>query len=74
MVPWGSLAPLMITRLIVSLKKAVKPQDSIWSAGRLASVRFARYSIGGSERGDGVALGDLSSEGESSLSRSDGRS
>ena len=67
MVPWGSLAPLVITRLIVSLKKAVNPSDSVWSAGRLATVGFAQRTIG-----DGVVvLGNLSSEGGSGLPRSD---
>ena len=59
MVPWDSLAPIMITRLIISLKKAANPLESVWSAGQMASVRFARRTIGGSERGGAVALGNF---------------
>jgi hypothetical protein len=66
--------PLMITRLILSLNKAANPQDSIWSfggTGQEDTVRFARYTIGGTERrGGDIALGHLSSEGRSGLLRS----
>ena len=53
---------LMITHLILSLKRAVSPQDSIWS-GQLDTVRFARHIISGAKgRGGDIALGCLSSE------------
>ena len=55
------LVPLMITRLILSLKKVANPQDSIWSlsgAGQRETIRFARYTISGAEGGGGdIALG-----------------
>jgi len=63
--------PIMITRLILSLKKAV---DSVsGNARQLQTIRFARHTIGGTERvrGGDMALGDLSSEGTSGSSRND---
>ena len=72
--PWDSLMPIMITRLILSLKKAVNSPNSVSSGpGRLETVRLARCTVGGTERvrGGDVALRDLSSEGTSDLSRSD---
>ena len=44
--------PLMVTRLILSLKKTAKPPDTIRSAGRVPSIKFARRTIGGTEHGD----------------------
>ena len=45
-----SLMPLMITRLIISLKKAVEDPDQMWSApSQVESVRFARRTVGGTE-------------------------
>ena len=44
----------MVTRLILSLKKAVNYSGSIWgsSVGQLETAVFAQRTIGGSERGD----------------------
>ena len=71
--PWDSLVPLMITRLILSLKKAANPQASIWSlsgTGQLETARFASHTIGGTEgEGGDIVLGHLSSERRSGLSR-----
>ena len=59
----------MITRLIVSLKKAANHKNSRWTGtGQTGSVGLARHTIGGSERGDAVALKNLSPEGGSCLS------
>ena len=42
----------MITRLILSLKKATKTPDAIWNAGQVPSIKFARRrTIGGTEHG-----------------------
>lgn len=52
----------MIVRLILSLKEAADPQDSIWSCGtgQVGTVRFARNTISGTEGGGGdIALGRL---------------
>jgi len=65
-----SLIPLMVTRLILSLRKAANPQDSIWSrgTGQVDTVRFARDAVSGTEGGGGdIALGHLSSGGSSGL-------
>ena len=46
----------MITRMILSLKKAGNSPGSGWGTGgrdQLESIRFARRTIGGSERGGG---------------------
>ena len=69
--PWDSLVPMMITRLILSLKKAVHSLSS--GAGRLETIRFAQSTVGGTNRvrGGDMALRDLSSEGASSLPRND---
>ena len=58
--PWDSLIPLMVTRLILSLKKAANYPGSIWdsSVGQLETAVFAQRTIGGSERGGNVALSD----------------
>ena len=65
--PWDSLAPVIITRLILSLKKAVSSISS--GAGRLETVRFAQRTIGGTDRviGGDMALRNLSSEGTGGL-------
>jgi len=60
----------MVTRLILSLRKAANPQDSIWSrgTGQVETVRFARDTISGTGGGGGdIALGHLSSGGSSGL-------
>ena len=44
--------PIMITRLILSLKKTARIPDTIRSAGRVPSIKFARRTIGGTEYGD----------------------
>jgi len=55
----------MITRLMLSLKRAARAPDLSWSFNdgfQPESLRFANYSIGGSKLGDGgVALGALPS-------------
>ena len=49
--------PLMVTRLILSLKKTRNSSESVWSAGQLESLRFAEHTIGGTERRGGhIAL------------------
>jgi len=57
------LVPVMITRLMLSLKRAARSPDLSWSfsdAFQPENLRFANYSIGGSELGGGrVALGAL---------------
>jgi len=65
----------MITRLILSLKKAATSPDSVWSNGgpsQIATAIFAQRVFSGTERvrGDDVALRNLPSEGTSGLSRS----
>ena len=56
--------PLMINRLILSLKKAGSSPDTMWSTtvGQPENLRFAQRTIGGSERRDGgdIALKNLS--------------
>jgi len=67
----------MITRLVLSLKEAANPQDSIWSCGtgQVGTVRFARHTISGTEGGGGdIVLGSLPSERNSGLPRSYGQS
>ncbi|KAF9783419.1 hypothetical protein BJ322DRAFT_1070696 [Thelephora terrestris] len=61
---WGSLVPLMITRLMLSLKKAANTPGPIWGTnGQLESVRFARRTFGGTERrNDDIAMRPLTSE------------
>ena len=68
--------PSMITRLILSLKKAATSPDSVWSSGgpdQITTAIFAQRAVSGTERvrGDDVALRNLPSEGTSGLSRSD---
>ena len=45
--------PVMVTRLILSLKKAANSPNSMSSFLELDSIAFARRTIGGAERGDG---------------------
>ena len=55
--------PLMITRLIISLKKAVEAPELVWSGdSQVESVRFARGMVGGTEHQDGgdISLGNIS--------------
>ena len=64
--------PSMITRLILSLKKALIFPDSVRSSagtGRLGTLIFSQRAVRGTERvkGDDVALSNLSS-GTSDLS------
>ena len=61
--------PLAVTRLVLSLKKAADAPGSLWSlsgTGQIESVRFARRTVEGTERGGNISLGHLSSEGGSS--------
>ena len=54
----------MVTRLIISLKKAVEAPEQMWNGiSQVESVRFARGTIGGTEyqTGGDVALGNISS-------------
>jgi len=55
----------MITRLMLSLKRAARSPDLAWSFSdgfQPESLRFANYSIGGSKLGgDRIALGALPS-------------
>ena len=73
---WDSLMPSMITRLVLSLKKAAISPDSVWSGAgtsRTGTAMFFQGTVGGTERTNGgdVALSNLSSEGASGLSRND---
>ena len=63
----------MITRLILSLKKAANSLSSVSSsAGQPEAARFLQHTVGGIERvGGDMALRDLPGEGTSSLPRSD---
>ena len=59
-----SLMPLMVTRLVISLKKAVEAPEQMWNGiSKVENVRFARGTIGGTEyqAGGDVALGNISS-------------
>ena len=40
----------MTTRLILSLKKAANGPSTVWSAGQVSSIKFARRTIGGTGR------------------------
>jgi hypothetical protein len=51
--------PIMITRLILSLKKATTTPGTMWSAGQVSSIKFARRTIGGTEGGGDVPLSPL---------------
>ena len=66
----------MITRLVLSLRKAADPQDPIWSlggTGQVDNVRFTRHAISGTEGGGGdIALGHLSLGRSSGFPRSHG--
>jgi hypothetical protein len=70
--PWGSITPIMIVRLMFSLKKAVSFSVP-GSVGQVETPGFARWVAGGTKRvrGDDMALTDLLSEGTSGLSRND---
>ena len=54
--PTGSTMPLMVSRLILSLKKTANSSSTVWSAGQVSSIKFARHTIGGTERRDDVPL------------------
>lgn len=45
--------PLMVTRLILSLKKAANSPGPMLSFHELETIVFARRTIGGAERGGG---------------------
>ena len=53
MLPWGSIVPIMITRLMLSLKKAANSQYSVWGSNysrpTVESARFAHQKSGGTE-------------------------
>ena len=50
-----SILPLMVARLILSLKKAAKTPSTVWSADQVSTIMFAQRTIGGSERrGDNI--------------------
>ena len=51
-----SIMPLMVARLILSLKKAANSPSTIWSAGQVSSIMFARRTIGGTEYDSDVPL------------------
>ena len=58
-----SLMPLMITRLIISLKKAIEAPDQMWSVpSQVESVRFARGMVGeaGHQAGGDIPLESIS--------------
>jgi len=61
------LVPIMITRLMLSLKRAATPSDTVWSfdgGAHREDIRFARRTIGGSERVEGgIAMKHLPSKG-----------
>ena len=69
----------MITRLILSLKKAAISPNSVWSGasctGQLETVVVSQRVVSGTEyvRGGAVVLSNLSSEGTNGLPRSDDR-
>ena len=74
--PWDSLVPSMITRLILSLKKAAISPDSVWSStgvGQPGTAIFSPRMVSGTARvrdGD-VALSNLSLQRTGGLSQSD---
>ena len=45
---------MIITRLILSLEMTARTPDTIWSARQVSSIKFARRTIGGTERGGDV--------------------
>jgi hypothetical protein len=63
--------PLMVTRLMLSLKKAANAPTSVWSladAPQPGSVRFAHHTIGGTERPEGdISMRNLSMQSTSGL-------
>ena len=75
---WDSLVPSMITRLILSLKKAAISPDSVWnstSVGQPGTAIFSPRMVSRTARvrGGNVALSNLSLQGTGGLSRSDDR-
>ena len=48
------IMPFMVTRLILSLKKAANSPSTIWSAGQVSGMMFAQRTIGGTEHGGDV--------------------
>jgi len=65
------LVPIMVTRLIVSLKRAATTTDTAWSFDdgiRREGIRFASQTICGTGRGEGsIAMKYITSKGFSSL-------
>lgn len=60
-IPLDSLVPLMITRLILSLKKTTESTFDLGGTGQFESEMIARHTIGGTARGGGgIALRHLS--------------
>ena len=62
----------MVTRLILSLRRAAKTPDSIWGSNypsRMESLRFAHPTVVETEFGEDIALNLTSSEGRIDLSR-----
>ena len=59
--------PVMVTRLILSLKKAAVSPNAVWTAGQLDTMRFAEHTMGGSGRRGDISLKDLSSGDSSGL-------
>ena len=55
---------MMITRLMLSLKKAANASRSVWvsnhSSRTVETIRFAQQTIGGAEYGGDIALKDIS--------------
>jgi len=60
------LVPLMVTRLMLSLRRVANSPGSVWSLGNTVqpdSIRFANNTIGGTGRvGDNIHLKQFSSE------------
>ena len=52
----SSIMPLLVSRLIISLKKTANSPSMVWSAGQVSSIGFARRTIGGTEHGGDVPL------------------
>ena len=64
--------PVMITRLLLSLRKAANWQEDVWSFGEPtahASVRFAERRRSGVSAGDGMRLDAFASAQEGTQSR-----
>ena len=64
--------PLMVTRLMLSLKKAADAPVSVWGSNypswTVETARVAQQTIGGTEWATDIALKDISREGRVCLS------